>query len=75
VDNIKPIIPLCAAIRIIQPHPAANRPDAERRDAETCESWISYQRKRIASWMMRGVTSPAGPPSPLKFFAALNVAR
>src|SRR5579862_3754750 len=24
--------------------------------------------------MIRGVTSPAGPPSPLKFFAALNVA-
>src|SRR5271154_475774 len=35
---------------------------------------FDYQRKRIASWMMRGVTSPAGPPSPLKFLAALNVA-
>jgi hypothetical protein len=36
---------------------------------------LNYQRKRIASWMMRGVTSPAGPPSPLKFLATLNVDR
>ena len=34
-----------------------------------------YQRNRIASWMMRGVTTPEGPPSPWKFFAASNVAR
>jgi hypothetical protein len=26
---------------------------------------FNYQRNRAASWIMRGVTSPAGPPSPL----------
>jgi hypothetical protein len=31
----------------------------------------TYQMKRIASWMMRGVTVAAGAPKPLKLSPAL----